>query len=84
MPSSEISEPSDLEMSKMFLKAIEARRRRRAILAYAIGLLVLVGFWEAWNRGIIAALAVNTWNLLCRIAVDWWAFLQEAFRQRKP
>jgi hypothetical protein len=79
MLSSETLEPSDLEMSKMLRKALEEKRRKRAILAFAIGLLAVVAFWEAWDRGIIAPVVASIWNMLCRLAEDWRAFLQEAF-----
>ena len=77
--SPEIPEPSYREMREMVLRknpVIEARRRKKAVLAMAIGVLTVVASREAWDHGI----AVNIWNLLCRVAAGWWAFLQEAFR----
>jgi len=79
----EIPEPTYREMSALVLKkniAIEGRRRKKAVLALAIGVLTVVAFREAWDRGIIALVAVNIWNMLCHVAADWKAFLQEAFR----
>ncbi len=73
MPSNpEMSEPSDLEISKTLRKAFIAKQRKRAILTFVIGLLAVVAFLIAWDRGIIFSI----WNVLCRVVADWRTFLQ--------
>ena len=78
----EIPEPSYKEMSQMLLKenpATEGKRRKTAILALAIGILIVLALRAAWDHGIIAFVAVNIWNMLCRLAADWWSFLYPLF-----
>ena len=79
----EIPEPSYREMREMLFKenrVTEAKQRRKAILALAIALLVVVAFREAWDHGIIAPVAESIWNMLRNFAAGWRAFLQEALR----
>ncbi len=81
--SPEMPEPSYPEMSETLFKehpTTAGKRRKKAILFLAIGILAAIALREAWDRGIITLVSENIWNLLCRVAADWKAFLQEAFR----
>ncbi len=77
---SEISELTNQEMSGMISRSIAAKQRRSTILALAIGLPAMAVFLVAWDRGVIVLLAEKMWQILCRLAADWNAFLQDALR----